>query len=152
MSFANVSNHPAYWFWDPACCRKAMDWARRHWAISLHFVVVCAVLGAGLSFWTIRVSAPAQLAFAQVQTSKIADGVLGSPIRQGFFVTGAVDHVQAGQYADLRMKVYGPQGQGTVFANAAKKNGVWQLTTLDLVVEGRPGQLNLLPIQSTIPR
>ena len=108
--------------------------------------------GVALSFWSIRQSPPAQLALAQARSSTAASDVLGSPLRQGLLVTGMVERIHSGQYADLRMRVYGPKGQGVLYANAAKMNGIWQLTSLDLAVEGRAGRLNLLPIQSTIPR
>ena len=152
MGLESYTGSPAYWFWDPVCCRNTLAWIRRHWAISLHLLLAIAVAGIAFSFLTIRQSAPSQLAFTEACSHPAVSAILGTPVRQGLFVTGMVDHVSSGQYADLRMSLYGPNGQGVLYANAVKMHGVWELTGLDLTVEGRPGRLNLLPIQSTIPR
>jgi hypothetical protein len=152
MGMESFATGPSYWYWEPACYRKTLAWVKRHWTLSLHFILATAVIGIALSFWSIRVSPPAQLAFAQAKSNPIAASILGSPVRQGFFVTGMVDHLRSGQYADVQMNLYGPSGQGKLYGNAVKMNDVWQLTTLELAVDGRPGRVNLLPIQSTIPR
>jgi hypothetical protein len=135
-----------------ACNRDNFAWFKRHWRLSLHLWLAAGIAGFALACWSVHQSAPAQLAFEQARISPIAQRNLGTPMRKGLFVGGSVESLRTHQFADLRMPVFGPNGQGVLYANAFKVSGVWQLTTLDLSVEGRPGRLNLLPIQSTIPR
>ncbi len=135
-----------------ACNRNNLAWYKRHWKLSVHLCLAIGLAGFLMASWSARRSAPAQLAFAQAQSSPIACQQLGTPMRLGILTQGLIEQLHAHQYADLRMPLYGPNGQGVLFANAVKRNGIWQFTNLELVVAGRPGRLNLLPIQSTIPR
>ncbi len=63
---------------------------------------------------------------------------LGSPITEGFFVSGEVNVNGASGKADLAIPVTGPKASGTIFVDARKSAGEWQYTTL--VVEVEPGK------------
>ncbi len=63
---------------------------------------------------------------------------LGSPITEGFFISGEVNVNGASGKADLAIPVSGPKASGTIFVDARKSAGAWRYTTL--VVEVEPGK------------
>lgn len=63
---------------------------------------------------------------------------LGSPITEGFFISGEVNVNGASGKADLAIPVTGPKASGTIFVDARKSAGEWRYTTL--VVEVEPGK------------
>lgn len=94
----------------------------------------------------------AKLAFAQVQTNPAALKSLGQPLKRSYLVFGDLEtHGSKGE-ASLSLTIYGSRGRGKVYADAVRLDRSWQLISLDLAVPGRPGRLNLMPIQSTVPR
>src|SRR5258708_31082286 len=80
MGFESYAGSPAYWFWDPVCCRNTLAWVRRHWAVSLHLLLAIAVAGIAFSFLAIRQSAPSQLAFTQACSHPAVSAMLGTPV------------------------------------------------------------------------
>ena len=61
---------------------------------------------------------------------------LGSPIKEGFFVSGNTNVNGAAGEANLAIPIFGPKGRGTIYAKAAKSLGRWSYS--DLVVEIHP--------------
>lgn len=97
-------------------------------------------------------SDPARLAFAQAETSSVALHNLGYPLRRSYLAFGDLEtHGSKGE-ASVSLTVYGPRGRGTLYADAVRLNRNWQLISLDLAIAGHPSRLNLMPIQSTVPR
>ena len=51
--------------------------------------------------------------------------------------------------AGLTFSVTGPKAAGRVFLEAVKKRGVWSITKLALMVDGREGVINLISPANT---
>ena len=58
---------------------------------------------------------------------------LGSPIKEGLFVSGNTNVNGAAGETDLAIPTSGPKGKGTIYLKAAKTLGRWSYS--DLVVE-----------------
>jgi hypothetical protein len=69
--------------------------------------------------------------------------LLGTPIEEGWLVTGKVDLDNRDGEADIRIPIHGPKDRGVIHAVGRKENGVWRYTTLEVEVEGK-GTVNLL--------
>lgn len=118
-------------------------------------VILClATCAAGITLPFLRTanSDAAKLAFIQFQESSVAIRSLGEPLSRSHLAFGDVEtHGSKGE-ASLSLAVYGPRGRGNLQADAVRLDGRWQLISLDLELPDHAGRLNLMPIQSTIPK
>ena len=69
---------------------------------------------------------------------------LGEPIKAGFVVNGAISTSGSSGRAEMSIPVSGSRDKGTVTVVAVKSDGVWQLTTLELVPKQYPDRIDLL--------
>ena len=81
---------------------------------------------------------------AQVQAHPDAVRALGEPIKAGFVVNGAISTSGSSGRAEMSIPVSGSRDKGTVTVVAVKSDGVWQLTTLELVPKQYPDRIDLL--------
>ena len=70
--------------------------------------------------------------------------VLGSPITDGFLVSGNTNVNGASGEANLSIPVSGPKGKGTIYAAATKSLGRWNYSGLVLEIEKTHQRINLL--------
>lgn len=132
--------------------RGQLGLLRRHWKITFILWITACAGGVMLAFVRTSTSDAARLAFAQAKTSPIVADRLGLPVHRSPLAFGEVEvHGSAG-YASVSFSVYGPHGWGILYADAIRHHGSWQMISLDLILPGQSGQVNLLPIQSTPPR
>ena len=124
---------------------------RRHRKLVLVFLAIACLGGIVLPFVQTATCDVASLAFAQAKTSPVAVRNLGAPLRRGSLAVGTLETHRSQGEASLSFTVYGPHGSGILSADAVRFNGSWQLTSLDLKIAGRPGRLNLMQFQSTVP-
>ena len=59
---------------------------------------------------------------------------LGSPLKEGFFVTGTEHASPAAGQADIAIPISGPKGKGSLHAVATKSAGQWHFNSIVLVV------------------
>ncbi len=74
-----------------------------------------------------------------VELAKVDPEVIelfGSPVRDGFFVTGQVrGYLYAGHTANLQTSISGPKAHGTLFIYGTEnENGVWQILDMDIKI------------------
>lgn len=119
--------------------RRWAMWGAIIWIAS--FVVFGGIFG-GL-FYSFKHSQAYALGVSRLQSSPIAESVLGTPITTGFPM-GSIKINGAGGTAALSFSATGPKATGTVFLQAIKKNGVWSLTRLTLKVKGSDGIFDLV--------
>lgn len=62
---------------------------------------------------------------------------LGTPIEEGFFVTGSINVQNDTGNADLQIPISGPRGKAVIHAVAAKAAGQWQFSRLTVAIEGQ---------------
>lgn len=125
---------------------------RRHRKLVLSLLLIVSLGGTVLPFIQTATCDVANLAFAQAKASPAATRILGFPLRRGSLAFGDLESHGSQGEASLSLSIYGSHGRGTLYADAVRFNGSWQLISLDLEIPGRPGRLNLMPIQSTTPR
>lgn len=125
---------------------------RRNRTLVLALLLVACIGGVVLPFIRTSTCDVADLAFAQAKISPVPIRNFGMPLRRGLLALGNLESHGSQGEASLSLPIYGPHGRGILDADAVRFKGSWQLISLDLEIPGRPGKLNLMPIQSTIPR
>ena len=84
-------------------------------------------------FSAIKSTDPYKDAFARAKMHPAVIEALGSPIKEGFFVSGNTNVNGAAGEANLSIPISGPKGKGTIYVKAKKSLGRWSYS--DLVVE-----------------
>jgi len=132
--------------------RQQVARLRRNRSLVFTLWLAASLAGTILAFTRTANSDAAKLAFDQAKVSPIMIHSLGEPIRRCPFAFGDLETRGSGGQASVSFSVFGPFGRGTLRADAVRFHQSWQLISLDLERPGHPGGLNLMPIQSTIPR
>jgi hypothetical protein len=130
---------------------KGTAWAGRNtrWRDVAHFFrraqrlwAIC-VIGLFVSFlWLFSHTQAYTMAVERLTQSPAAIAELGSPISAGF-PSGHVSVKDDSGSAELSFSATGPNGSGTVYADARKDLGVWRLTRLELAIDGRDHRIDL---------
>jgi hypothetical protein len=94
-------------------------------------------------FTMLRSSEAYQMALATAQNDPTVQQVLGTPIKDGVFVSGSVEDNGSTGSAELEIPVNGPNQSGTLYVSAVKEEDTWRLTSLRLEAGGE--QYQLLP-------
>ena len=69
---------------------------------------------------------------------------LGSPIKDGMFVSGRTNVNGASGEANLAIPIYGPKGEGTLYVVAEKSVGAWNYSNLVVEVKKTKNRIDLL--------
>ena len=69
---------------------------------------------------------------------------LGSPIKDGMFVSGSTNVNGASGEANLAIPTYGPKGEGTLYVVAEKSVGAWNYSNLVVEVKKTKNRIDLL--------
>lgn len=83
------------------------------------------------------------LAIAKADARVIS--ALGSPVKEGFFVTGNIHVSGPSGEASLAIPISGPKGEGTIYVEATKVVGQWHFSNLTFQVQGTRIDLNQTP-------
>ncbi len=95
-----------------------------------------------LVFGVMKSSDVYQDAVARAKASPAVQAALGTPIEEGYLVTGDINVSGASGEANLIVPLSGPKGNGNVFLNATKSAGTWNFSSL--VFESGGEELDLL--------
>jgi len=68
---------------------------------------------------------------------------LGTPIAEGYFVSGNINVQNDSGNAELQIPISGPKGKAVIHAVAVKSAGQWEFSRLTVTFEGQPA-LDLL--------
>ncbi len=69
--------------------------------------------------------------------------VLGTPIKEGFFVSGNTNVNGGSGKADLSIPISGPKGSGTIYATATKSAGEWNYSQLVVEIAATKERIDL---------
>ena len=112
----------------------------------LGIVLLCAT-GFGamvLVFKVMKSSDVYKRAVAIAEADPAVAGELGSPIREGMFLSGNINVTNDSGNANLSIPISGPRSDAVIFAVAVKTSGKWNFTTLAVQVNARGKTLDLL--------
>jgi hypothetical protein len=103
---------------------------------------VCSI--ALIIFGAMKSSDVYQGALAKAKTSSAVTQVLGSPIKDGLFLSGSTNVNGASGEANLAIPLSGPKGEGTLYVVATKSAGLWTYSSLILEVKQTKKRIDLL--------
>jgi len=129
--------------WDSVEQFKAVQrkWAK--WGLIVYALIAVSIVGL---FFVIAASFKStdafKLAVAKLETSQAAAEVLGTPMSTGMPM-GSIEVSGPSGKASLSFGVTGPNGKGTVFMEATKDLGQWQVNRIVLEQEGSGRRIDL---------
>jgi hypothetical protein len=104
------------------------------------------LLAAGFVFFIVSIVCGAmkssdayKTALAKAKADPRVVNALGSPIKDGFFVSGKANVSGSSGHADLTVPISGPKGKGTIYFVASKFAGEWTFSKL-IVEVGETGE------------
>jgi hypothetical protein len=83
-------------------------------------------------------------ALARAKASPAVIEALGSPIKDGFFMSGNTNVNGASGESNLAIPISGPKGKGTIYVSAQKSLGEWKYSGLVVEVGGTHRRIDLL--------
>lgn len=101
-------------------------------------VIVFVVFGA------MKSSDAYQLAVTRAKSDPRVVAALGSPIKEGLFLSGNINGTGGSGQTDLTIPISGPKGKATLYAVGTKTAGEWHYTTLTVRVDGTGQAINLV--------
>jgi len=134
-------------------------WGRNaRWLVPLIIILGMAVLFVGVfalaaSFvmGLMKSSGAYKEGLARAKECPAVRAALGTPIKDGFFVTGNVNTGGTSGKADLAIPISGPKGKATLYILASKSAGQWSFSTLSVEVKGSSENINLLEVKEKEP-
>lgn len=109
-------------------------------------MLICAV-GFALFFWGIsalmKSSDAYKEALARAKAEPAVIEALGTPIREGFFLTGNVQLSGSRGDADLAIPISGPNGKATVYVVAKKSMGQWTFRHLIIEIQNTGKRIDI---------
>jgi Cytochrome oxidase complex assembly protein 1 len=126
--------------------RQQASWISRNWKWFVPVICIGAVVIAvgffGLIYTAVsgmmKSSDAYKLAVQSAKTNPRVTREIGSPMKEGFFMTGNINLSNDSGLANLAIPISGPKGKGTIYAVASKTKGTWTFSSLVVQVDGRP--------------
>jgi hypothetical protein len=131
------------------------SWLGRNWKWLLAtfllggFVLVASFFA--LVMGALRSSDVARASVAMAQSNRRVAQQLGSPIDEGWLLSGSVNVSDASGDADLSVPISGPKGKGTVYVTAQKSAGRWNYSLMQVAIDGSDEKIDLLARAGTAP-
>jgi cytochrome oxidase complex assembly protein 1 len=88
-------------------------------------------------------SEPYKLALSKAKADPRVPAAIGSPVRQGWFVTGSINSTGPSGLADLAIPISGSLGKADIYVTATKAAGEWRLLTLVVEFRASGQRINL---------
>ena len=127
-------------------------WLARHgkWTLPvgcLAIALLCVAFVGAIVFGVfglMKRSDPYTLAMALARGNQAVTSALGTPVEEGWFVSGSIHEGGPGGEAQLAIPLSGPKGKGTLYVEARRSLGQWSLR--ELVFEAPDAsRIDLLP-------
>lgn len=110
----------------------------------LVLIVAFAAVISFAIFAGLRQSDAYKTAVSRAKSDPAVIEALGSPIAEGWFMSGSTHVEGPGGEANLGIPISGPKAKATIYAVATKAAGLWHYQTLEVEVNGRAERINLL--------
>jgi Cytochrome oxidase complex assembly protein 1 len=128
------------------------NWWTRNWkwfvptgcltVLVLFLVFVASIVI--IVFGAIKSTDPYKDAIARVKMHPAVVEALGSPIKEGFFVSGSTNVNGAAGEANLAIPISGPKGKGTIYVKAGKSLGRWSYSDMVVEIQATRDRIDLL--------
>ena len=96
-------------------------------------------------FGALKQSDAYKLAIARAKADPRVVAALGSPIEEGWYLSGNTNVNGASGNADLSIPISGPKGKGTIYAVATKSAGEWTYSKLEVKIDSTGETIDLGP-------
>ena len=128
------------------------SWLSRHWGKTLAIGCLGLFLAFAALITLIMVVAFGAIKSSDVYKTAVARATahphvvvkLGTPIEEGFFVSGNIDASPGRGEAKLTIPISGPKGSAIIYADATKRGGDWEFSVLEVAIQGEAQKINLL--------
>jgi hypothetical protein len=95
-------------------------------------------------FGTIKSSDAYKAALARTRADPRVVSALGSPITDGFFISGQTNLSGSSGHSDMTVPISGPKGKGTIYFVATKFAGEWTFSKLMVEVASTGERIDLI--------
>ncbi len=96
-------------------------------------------------FGLMKSSEPYQEAVARAKNNPQVRTGLGTPVTEGFMMSGNISTSGASGAALLDIPLSGPKGEARLYVEAKKSSGAWTYTTMEVAIPGQPSRIDLKP-------
>lgn len=86
-----------------------------------------------------------KMAVARTKSDSRVIAALGSPIEEGWYLSGHTNVNGGSGDADISIPISGPKGKGTIYAVATKSGGEWTYSKLTVKIDGTGETIDLGP-------
>ena len=140
----------------PIPSQPSSNWWKRNWKWFVPIgcltgcltIIVLAVVFAGtialIVFGAIKSTDVYKDALARSKANPDVIAALGSPIKEGLFVSGNTNVNGASGEANISIPISGPKGKGTIYVVAKKSAGRWEYSELVVEIEKTKERIDLL--------
>ena len=105
----------------------------------------------GFIFAAFRNSDVVQTAVRTAAADTRVTAALGTPLKVGWMISGAINEENGGGNAKLTVPINGPNGSGTLYVEATRESKKWTYQTLDAELPGQGGRIHLVKPQDLVP-
>jgi hypothetical protein len=132
------------------------NWLERNWKWLVPVLLVVMFLGillfaGGIFFGVTKVmksSEPYRVAFERASSDPRVIAVIGEPIRKSWYMTGQININGPSGHASLAFPVRGPRGKATVYVEAIRRMGEWDIRSITVEFRDSNRRLDLLTGES----
>lgn len=136
---------------NPPIIRGQNSWWDRNWKWFLPVIIIGSLavfIGfIGSIFAIVFGAMKSSGAYKDAVTAAHADArvvdALGSPLKEGIFISGNINLNNSSGNANLSIPISGPKGKGTIHVVASKTNGAWNFSNLSVQVDGKAEKIDL---------
>jgi hypothetical protein len=123
-------------------------WFARNWkwfvpTLLIVFIVLPLAL-IGSVFAAMKNSDVVKESLLRAQANPRVVQKLGTPIQEGWLVSGSINVSTTSGDADLAVPISGPKGKGNIYVTAHKGAGAWDYQVMVAAIEGSDQRINLL--------
>jgi len=86
-----------------------------------------------------------KMAVARAKSDSRVIAALGTPIEEGWYLSGNTSVNNGSGNADLSIPISGPKGKGTIYAVATKSGGEWSYSKLNVKIDSTGETIDLGP-------
>jgi hypothetical protein len=142
----------------PIPAQPKRNWWTRNWKwfvptgcltiFALFVLFICSIVV--LVFSAMKSTDIYKDALAKAKAEPAVIEALGSPIKDGFFVSGNTNVNGASGESNLAIPISGPKGKGTIYVKAEKSLGRWKYAELVVEIQKTKERIDLNRIAGSI--